>query len=129
MSLPKEGRKLQSTSGRNFQSPETSSESKPVRFAEAVSAALRDEYGGSHAAIKTVVGLTGANERAVKNWFEAKNGPNGEFLISLCRHSNSVFETVLRMAGREDQLKAKKFIDAKTKLRQMLSMIDELQTK
>jgi hypothetical protein len=31
--------------------------------------------------VKTVVGLTGANERAVKNWFQAKNGPSGEFLM------------------------------------------------
>jgi hypothetical protein len=68
---------------------------------------------------------TGA--RAVKNWFEAKNGPSGEFLIVLCRHSDSVLETLLRMAGREEQLKSKKLIDAKTKLRQMLSLIDELQ--
>ena len=33
------------------------------------------------------------------------------------------------MAGREEQVKAKKFIDAKAKLRQMLTLMDELQGK
>jgi len=28
-----------------------------------------------------------------QEWFEAKNGPNGEFLIALCRHSDQVLET------------------------------------
>jgi len=79
--------------------------------------------------VKTVVGLTGANERAVKNWFQAKNGPSGEFLIALCRHSDHVLETVLLMSGREEQVKAKKFIDAKATLRQMLTLMDELQGK
>jgi hypothetical protein len=37
-----------------------------------------------HGGMKVVVNLTGANERAVRNWFDAKNGPNGEFLIALC---------------------------------------------
>jgi len=129
MSSPKEDRKLQSASGIKFQLPGNVSEVKSVRFAEAVASALHQEYGDSHAAVKTVVALTGANERAVKNWFEAKNGPSGEFLIALCRHSDNVLETVLRMAGREQQLKTQKFIDAKAKLRQMLSVIDELQGK
>ena len=55
--------------------------------------------------MKTVVGLTSANERAVKNWFQAKNGPSGEFLIALCRHSDHALETVLLMSGREEQVK------------------------
>jgi hypothetical protein len=52
------------------------------RFPGAIAAALHREYGATHAAVKTVVGLTGANERAVKNWFKAKNGPSGEFSCS-----------------------------------------------
>jgi hypothetical protein len=47
-----------------------------------------------------VVALTGANERTVRNWFEAKNGPGGEYLIALCRHSDQVLTTVLTLSGR-----------------------------
>ena len=129
MSSPKEDRKIQSVSGKRFQSRSHDGRGGSLRFAEAIAAALRLEYGGSHGAVKTVVELTGANERVVKNWFQAKNGPSGEFLIALCRHSDHVLETVLLMAGREEQVKAKKFIDAKAKLRQMLTLMDELQGK
>jgi hypothetical protein len=97
------------------------------RFADAVALALRREYGGTHAAIKTVVALTGANERAVKNWFDAKNGPSGEFLIALCAHSDEVLETFLLMAGRTQQVQAKKVVDATTKLREILMMLETLQ--
>ena len=75
MSFTKNDRMNRSVSGRTFPSE---------RFADAIATALHREYGGTHAAIKTVVALTGANERAVKNWFDAKNGPNGDFLIALC---------------------------------------------
>ena len=43
----------------------------PGGFADAIAGALRREYGATHAAVKIVVDLTGANERAVKNWFDA----------------------------------------------------------
>jgi hypothetical protein len=116
MSLPKEDRKDRSVSGKVLQK----------RFADAVALALRRECGGTHAAIKTVVALTGANERAVKNWFDAKNGPSGEFLIALCSHSDEVLETFLRMAGRTQHVQAKKIVDATSKLREILVMIDTL---
>jgi hypothetical protein len=97
------------------------------RFADAIAVALRRKYGGTHAAIKTVVALTGANERAVKNWFDAKNGPSGEFLIALCSHSDEVLETFLLMANRTQHLQAKKVVDATTKLREILLMLDSFQ--
>jgi tRNA A37 threonylcarbamoyladenosine synthetase subunit TsaC/SUA5/YrdC len=117
MSPTKEDRIIRSISGRNLPG---------VRFSDAIADALRREYGGTHAAVKTVVGLIGANERAVKNWFDAKNGPSGELLIALCRHSNQVLETVLLLAGRTDHIKAKKLVDAKHKIREMLALLDEL---
>jgi hypothetical protein len=79
----------------------------------------------THAAIKTVVEFTGANERAVKNWFDAKNAPSGEFVIGLCRHSNEVFETFLLMAGRVEHVKAKRIVEATDKLREILVLLDE----
>src|SRR5258707_3407594 len=119
MSLTKKDRRDQSISGITFPSG---------HFAGAIAAALRREYGPTHAAVKTVVGLTGANERAVKNWFEAKNGPSGESLVALCRHSDTVLETFLLMTGREERLKAKRIVDATTKLRELLALLDDLQS-
>jgi hypothetical protein len=119
MSLTKKDRIDQSISGTSFPSG---------RFAAAIAHALHHEYGATHAAVKTVVGLTGANERAVKNWFEARNGPSGESLITLCRHSDEVLETFLLMAGRGEQVKAKKIVDATKGLRDLLRLLDELQS-
>jgi hypothetical protein len=118
MSLTKKDRKVRSISGNTFPSG---------RFADAVAQALQRQYGGTHAAVKTVVELTGANERAVKNWFEAKNAPSGEFVVTLCRHSDEVLETFLLMAGRENHLKAKRIVDATTRLRELLALLDDLQ--
>ena len=118
MSLTKKDRIIRSVSGITI--PQGG-------FAYAIAAALRSEYGSTHAAVKTVVALTGANERAVKNWFAAKNAPSGEFLVALCRHSDEVLEAVLLMAGREKQVKAKKIVDAMNRLREVLVLLDELQ--
>ena len=79
-------------------------------------------------AIKTVMTFTGAGEGTVKNWFQAKNGPNGENLIELMRHSDEVLEALLLMPGREDVLTAKKLVDARGTLVEMLEFIDRLQT-
>ena len=70
----------------------------------------------------------GANERAVKNWFDAKNAPSGEFLVALSRHSGEVFETFLLLAGRVEHVKAKKIADATTKLREILVLLDDVQS-
>jgi hypothetical protein len=118
MSLPKTDRKDRPISGKGF---------PQKRFVDAIAVALRREYGGTHAAIKTVVALTGANERSVKNWFDAKNGPSGDSLIALCSHSDEVLETFLLMAGRIQQVQAKKVVDATNKLREVLLALEELQ--
>src|SRR5688572_8795897 len=97
------------------------------RFADAIARALHREFDQTHAAVKTVVAVTGANERAVRNWFDAKNGPNGEFLIALCRHSDQVLETFLLLAGRTDHVKARKVVEAKQKLRDILLLLKELE--
>ncbi len=118
MSLTKRDRINRSVSGTTV---------PPRRFADAIATALRREFGGTHAAIKTVVALTGANERAVKNWFDAKNGPSGEFVIALCAHSDEVLETFLHMAGRTEHVKAKRVLQATNKLREVLLALEELQ--
>ena len=116
MSLTKKDRIIRSISGISFPSGS---------FAGAIAEALHRDYGATHAAIKTVVELTGANERAVKNWFDAKNAPSGQFVVALCRHSSEVFETVLLMAGRVEHVKAKRIVEATNKLREILVLLDE----
>ncbi|PXA93486.1 hypothetical protein DMC25_00090 [Caulobacter sp. D4A] len=124
MSRSQKDRKLRSNTEKPF--PETSTEG--FDFTTAIAQALRRQYGHSPAAVKTVVRLTRTNPRAVRNWFAANNGPNGENLVELVRHSEEVLETVLQLAGRHDLVTARKLAGAREKLREMLEMIDELQS-
>ena len=126
MSPTQKDRNLRSDSGRSI--PLTAATGDPPSFPEVIAEALRRQYGGTPAAVKIVVRLTRANERAVKNWFDAKNGPSGENLVSLLRHSDEVLETVLALAGRQDLIVARKLTGAREKLKEMLAMIDDLQS-
>lgn len=125
MSLPKRGRKIQSVSGNSR--PYGATDLGSAEFAREIAEALRKDFGGTHAAIKRVVALTNANERAVKNWFSAKNGPTGRHLVDLVRTSDEVLEAVLRLSGRSDLILAKKLGDSKQTLIKMLNLIGELQ--
>jgi hypothetical protein len=127
MSLPKKDRKVRSKIGKTFPAPRAPT--NDLRFCEAISEALRREYGGSPAAVKMVVRLTRTNERAVRNWFAAKNGPSGENLVILLRHSEEVLQTVLFLAGRHDLITARKLTGAREKLHEMLSLLDDLQPR
>ncbi|MBN8995396.1 MAG: hypothetical protein J0H94_09225 [Rhizobiales bacterium] len=129
MSRTKKDRKIQPNSGRTFPAGGGDGRMGAGGFAAAIAAALRREYGGTRTAIKTIATLTGANERAVKNWFGGHNGPSGEFLIALCRHSDQVLETVLLLAGRDELVTAKKFADAKGTLRRMIAMLDDMEER
>src|SRR5687767_9051357 len=120
MSLTPNDRKNRSLHGKTLHSE---------RFADAIARALHREFDATHAAVKTVVALTGANERAVRNWFDGKNGPNGEFLIALCRHSDQVLETFLLLAGRTDHVKARKITRAKDVLQQILALVTEIESE
>lgn len=126
MSPTQKDRKLRSDSGRSLLQP-TLFDPEPS-FADAIGDALRREFGGTPGAVKSVVRLTRANERAVRNWFEAKNAPSGENLVILMRHSDEVLEAVLRLAARQDLVAARKLSAAREKLEEMLAMIDDIQT-
>jgi len=127
MSPSKKDRKIQSNSGKDV--PQTgSARLGSAGFAAAISNALHREFDGNGSAVKSIAALTDANERAAKNWYEGRNGPSGEFLVLLCRHSDQVLETVLMLCGRSDLLAAKKLVDAKSKLQEMLTLIDQIQT-
>ena len=120
MSLTNTGRKGRSQNGIGIPAE--------GRFADAVAAALHRQYGDSHGAIKSVMRLTGLTERTVKKWFQAKNAPSCESLFRLCRHSDQVLETVLRLSGHERLLKMKKLREIRGVLQKMLSMTLEIES-
>lgn len=126
MSPTQKDRKVRPESGRSFLR-RPAPELEPS-FAEAIADALRREFGGTPGAVKKVVRLTRANERAVRNWFEAKNAPSGENLVILMRHSDEVLEGVLRLADRQDLVAARKLSSAREKLQEMLALIDDIET-
>ena len=127
MSFRKKGRKVRPVSGITFpRSSGTVEKSDGNDFTAVIAETLRETYGRSGRSIKTVMAYTGAGERAVKNWFGGKNGPNGENLVELVRHSDEVLEALLLMAGREDILAGKLLVDAREKLVEMIEIIDQL---
>ena len=127
MSFRKKGRKFRPVSGKTFPSSSgTVPESEVYNFTAVIAETLRHAFGGTARSVKTVMGYTGAGERTVKNWFEGKNGPNGENLVELMRHSDEVLEAMLMMAGREDILAGKLLVDVRDKLVEMLEIIDQL---
>jgi hypothetical protein len=75
MSFTENDRKLQSKSGESF--PIGDHQVGPS-FTQTIASALKTEFGGGPSALKAVARITGANERAVRNWFEGKNGPSGK---------------------------------------------------
>ncbi len=125
MSLPKNTRKIRSSSGKTFPNG-TAPRIGPPRYASVIAEALRRDFGGTHAAVKTVVGLTGVNERSVKNWYAAKNGPSGENLVDLARHSDAVLEAFLTLAGRETLVAAMAADDARQQLSAMIATFRSL---
>lgn len=116
MSLTNNDRKFRSESGKMLPA---------AQFALAIAGALRRQYGGERSGLRAVGQLTGANERTVGNWFDARNGPNGESLIALCRHSDEVLDTVLKMAGRDAHARAARIALTKQRIVELLRLLLE----
>ena len=97
-------------------------------YACVVAAALRDELGQSHHAVKTVVRWTDANERTVKNWFSATSGPSGQHLVALACHSDEVFGAFLVLSGRtlDPALAPNKLLELRDKLWETLQFIQRI---
>lgn len=91
-----------------------------------IAAALREDLGTSHQGSKTAMRWTGAGERTVKNWFAGTNGPCGEHLIALVRHSDAVLAVFLAMAGRPNVIVGTKLADIRDRLAETLTVIDAL---
>lgn len=128
MSFPNKGRNLRPPTGKICPgSYESLVAGGDYDFAVVISLALRDAFGDSRAAVKAVGACTQARERTVKNWFEAKNAPNGRNLVRLAAHSDEILEAFLMMAGRRELLSAKILVDARDTLAGMLETITRLQ--
>lgn len=94
-------------------------------FPQQIAAAMRREWGATPSARKEVGRITCASERAVRNWFEGRNGPSGENLMSLIRSSDAVFETVLVLSGRRSALSGVHVLALRERLKLLLDLIDE----
>lgn len=94
-------------------------------FPHQIAAAMRREWGATPSARKEVGRITRASERAVRNWFEGRNGPSGENLMSLIRSSDAVFETVLALSGRRSALSGVHMLALRERLKLLLDLIDE----
>lgn len=97
MSFTENDRKLRSKNGKSFPS-EGVYGGPPYRAS--IADALRAEFGSAQSAVKRIARLTAANERAVRNWLDGKNGPSGESLVTLMKHSDAVFGVVLGLCQR-----------------------------
>lgn len=95
-------------------------------YATLISNALREDLGGTHQSIKTAMKWTGAKERAVKNWFCARSGPNGAHLISLMRHSDAICDAALLSAGRAGLVSVQKLARARAQLEFILETLRAL---
>lgn len=127
MSSPNIDRTFRSVRRNGF--PAELASGSPARFAQMIANALQVEFGKGHGALKAVCRRTGAHERAVKNWFSAKNGPSGYYLLALMRISDVVLEVMLLSAGRRDLLIGKKIADSRRELRRILSVLVQLQNE
>jgi len=122
MSFTENDRKFQSKSGTVLR------EGEEVRlpFAQIIALALNEEFGESPSSMKLIARVTGANERSVRNWFEAKNGPGGESLITLLHFSDTVLKAVLGLAGRRDMSAAIGLPNLRQQLVDLIAAIDRV---
>ena len=93
-------------------------------YAIAIGVALRAELGDSHRSIKTIMKWTHASERTIKNWLAGANGPRGEHLIDVIRHSNAVCRLVLRLAGRDEALASVHLAEIRGRLAAAMAELD-----
>lgn len=95
-------------------------------YRNAISSALSQELGGAGRAAKDTARWTGASERTAKNWISATYGPTGENLIELMRHSDTVLAVVLVLAGRDEEIIARRLSLVRNELAEVLSSLDAI---
>ncbi|MCK0198557.1 hypothetical protein MWN34_16770 [Ancylobacter sp. 6x-1] len=82
--------------------PGSEGDGPPRRYAEIVSLALKTELDDSRRTIKTVQRWTRASERTVKNWIAGTCGPDGDHLIAMLIHSDTMLHMLLLASRRFD---------------------------
>ncbi|WP_150770758.1 hypothetical protein [Pseudomonas fluorescens] len=98
------------------------------QYAAEIARALHTELGETHQATKTLMRWTNANERTVKNWLAGNNGPRGEHLVALIKHSDLALAAFLGMAGRPYALTASELPPLREKLQTAIEGIDSCLT-
>jgi hypothetical protein len=93
-------------------------------FSGLIATALRNDLGSTHQAIKTIMRWTGASERTAKNWLMGVNGPSGEHLVRLARHSDEVFGLFLIMTERKPVITTVSLLRLRDHLVQTIERID-----
>ena len=94
-------------------------------YAMTIAKALREEFGRAPNATKTVMRWTGASERTVKNWFAGSNGPTGEHLLELLRHSDPVHDALVNVTGRKKVITTAKLAALSDALTNALGIIGD----
>jgi hypothetical protein len=124
MSFTEDDRKVQSENGKTF--PKRAGYDGPP-IAPVIAAALKADFGATPSAMKHIARLTGANERAVRNWMGSNNRPSAELLICLMCHSDSVFVAMLELAKRDRPSQSNGLADLRSHLVSALAVIDGVQ--
>lgn len=94
-------------------------------FNLAIAAALKNELGQTHQAVKIVIRWTGASERTVKHWLAGTHGPTGDNLVNLVANSDAVFKLLMNRAGRAGSLANIKIFDVQRHLTAALECLED----
>ena len=121
MSFPKNDRNFRSKIGKTFHAEGVEN---GAPFTEAIAAAMLIEWGQTPSALKEVGRITHTNERTVRNWVDGRNGPSGENLVALMRHSDEVLTTVLELSGRHNLVPASSIMSLRPALVRAVNAID-----
>jgi hypothetical protein len=60
----------------------------------------------------------------VRNWLDGANGPSGEYLVSLMRHSDTVLDATLMLAGRTALEAEERLANVRRQVLALLANID-----
>lgn len=95
-----------------------------VDYESHIAAALRQELGGSHKSVKTLMRWTGASERTSKNWLSGSAGPNGVHLVQLMSVSDAVFDAVLKLSNRRSDLSSERMASARSLIEKAVTLLE-----
>jgi hypothetical protein len=125
MSFTENDRKLRSENGKSFHERSGDERGLVVVIAEA----LKADFGSAPASVKRVARMTRANERAVRNWFDGKNGPSAANLICLIQHSDALFAAILGLSQRSQFAVGVGLQDLRLHLIETVAAIDAVQAE